>query len=105
MWLIRTIHGDKILDSVDEIKNTNKKDVVKIYSLSEVEYDTLISTSDIRDCIYKYLKGKQLGKDEVVNYVSEVLDIKKADVSKVITSMKKEKIIYTVRDFGWIGID
>ena len=29
MWLIRTIHGDKILDSVDEIKNTNKKFVKK----------------------------------------------------------------------------
>ena len=85
MWLIRTIHGDKILDSVDEIKNTNKKDVVK----KEIKKETFPFKDILRNR----------------TDLSEVLDIKKADVSKVITSMKKEKIIYTVRDFGWIGID
>lgn len=46
-----------------------------------------------------------MDKDTIVNYVSESLDVKKNDVSKVITAMKKEKIIYVVKDFGWLGID
>ena len=64
-----------------------------------------MSTADIRDCIYHYVKGDQIDKETVVNYVSETLGIRKSDVSKVITAMKKEKIIYVVRDMGWIGID
>lgn len=105
MYLVRTINGDKILESANEVKNIDKKDIVKIYSLSETDYDSLVSTADIRDCIYHYVKGDQIDKETVVNYVSETLGIRKSDVSKVITAMKKEKIIYVVRDMGWIGID
>ena len=44
-------------------------------------------------------------KDAIVDYVSETLDVKKKEVSKVINAMKKEKIIYVVEEFGWLGIN
>ncbi len=105
MYLVRTINGDKVLDSANEVKNLNKKDIINVYSLSEVDFDDLVSTSDIRDCIYKYLKGRQTDKEDIVDYVSEALSVKKNDVSKVITAMKKEKIIYVVKEWNWLGID
>lgn len=105
MYLVKTKNGDKILNSTNDIKNINKNDIIEIYFLTKVEYDSLVSTSDIRDCIYNFLKGHQIDKDEVLEYVSEKLDVKKNEVSKVITAMKKEKIIYIVKDFNWLGID
>ena len=105
MYLVRTDNGDKVVEIANEIKTLDKDKVVKVYSLSEVNYDSLVSTSDIRDCIYDYLKGEQIAKEVVIDYVSGKLNIKKNDVSKVITAMKKEKIIYVVEDFGWLGID
>ena len=41
----------------------------------------------------------------MIEYVAEKLNVKKNEVSKVITAMKKEKIVYAVEDFGWLGID
>lgn len=105
MYLVRTKSGDKILETANEVKNINKSEIIQMYSLSEVEYDSIISNSDIRDCIYSCLKGDQKLKEDVLDFVSGTLDVKKSEVSKVITAMKKEKIIYTVADFGWIGID
>ena len=105
MYLIRMNDGDKIVETTNEVKELNKNKIAKIYLLTEVDYDSIVYTSDIRDCIYNYLKGTQMDKDTIVNYVSESLDVKKNDVSKVITAMKKEKIIYVVKDFGWLGID
>ena len=40
----------------------------------------------------------------LVSYVSETLNVKKNEVSKVITEMKKEKIIYVEKDFGSLGM-
>lgn len=105
MYLVRTDNGDKVVETANEVKFLDKNKIVKIYSLTEVEYDSLVSTSDIRDCIYTYLKGNQMNKETVIDYVSEILGIKKNEVSKVITTMKKEKIIYVVKDDGWLGID
>lgn len=105
MYLVKTSSGDKFLNSVNEIKNINKNEIIGIYTLVEVNYDSLVSTSDIRDCIYDYLKGHQKYKEDILEYVSMKLDVKKKDVSKVITSMKKEKIIYVVEEDGWLGID
>lgn len=105
MYLIRMNDGDKIVETTNEVKDLDKNKIEKIYSLTEVDYDSIVSTSDIRDCIYNYLKGKQIAKEVVIDYVSEKLNIKKNDVSKVITAMKKEKNIYVVEDFGWLGID
>lgn len=105
MYLVITDNGDEIVDTAEEIKSLEKTKIRKIYSLTEVDYDSLVSTSDIRDCIYNYLKGDQVDKDEVVNYVTESLNVKKREVSKVITAMKKEKIIYVVKEYGWLGIN
>jgi CTP synthase (UTP-ammonia lyase) len=105
MYLVKTTNGDKILNSADAVKSIKKEDIEKIYFLTEVNYDSVISNADIRDCIYSYLKGKQLSKETVVDYVASVLDVKKNEVSKVITAMKREKIIYVERDYGSIGID
>lgn len=105
MYLVKTTNGDKILNSADAVKSIKKEDIEKIYFLTEVNYDSVISNADIRDCIYSYLKGKQLSKETVVDYVASVLGVKKNEVSKVITAMKREKIIYVERDYGSIGID
>lgn len=105
MYLVKTNSGNKILDSANEVKSINKNDIIGVYALVEVNYDSLISTSDIRDCVYDYLKGTQATKDRVLEYVSGRLDVKKNEVSKVITAMKKEKIIYVVEDDGWLGIN
>lgn len=105
MYLVKTTNGDKILNSADAVKSIKKEDIEKIYFLTEVNYNSVISNADIRDCIYSYLKGKQLSKETVVDYVASVLDVKKNEVSKVITAMKREKIIYVERDYGSIGID
>ena len=105
IYLVRTNSGDKIVDTAEEIKELDKLKIRKIYSLSEVDYDSLVSTSDIRDCIYSLLKGDQVDRNEVINYVAEKLDIKKKEVSKVITAMKKEKVIYVVEEFDWLGIN
>lgn len=105
MYLVRTKNGDNVVSTANGVKEFNKNEIEKIYSLSEVDYDSVVSTSDIRDCIYKCLKGSQQSKDDVLNSVTEILGIKKNEVSKVITEMKREKIIYVVKDFGWLGID
>lgn len=105
MYLVRTNNGDKVVETANEVKSLDKNKIVKTYALTEVNYDSLVSTADIRDCVYNYLKGHQLDKSEVINYVSEILGVKKSDVSKVITGMKKEKIIYVVKDVDWLGID
>lgn len=103
MYLVRTDNGNELVDTAEEIKALDRANIRKIYSLSEVDYDSLVSTSDIRDCIYNYLKGDQVDKDDVVNYVAETLNVKKKEVFKVITAMKKEKIICC--QGLWLGIN
>ena len=44
-------------------------------------------------------------KEKILEYVSEKLGVKKNEVSKVVTAMKKENVIYVVEDDGWLGID
>ena len=105
MYLIRTIEGtDEVVTTADEVKKFDKNEVKKIYILSEVDYDDLVSTADIRDCICSYIKKGPEPKEDVIDYVANNLKVKKSDVSKVITIMKKEKILYVEKDFGWIGI-
>lgn len=105
MYLVRMNDGDKMIETANGVKSLDKNKIIKIYSLTEVDYDLLVSTSDIRDCIYNYLKGNQEDKETIIDYVSEVLGVKKNEVSKVITAMKKDKIIYVVEEFGWLGIN
>lgn len=105
MYLVKTNDSDKIVETVDEVKSLDRNKIIKIYSLTEVDYDSLVSTSDIRDCVYNFLKGTQAAKTTVVDFVSTTLGVKKNEVSKVITVMKKENIIYVEESFGWLGID
>lgn len=55
MYLVKTTNGDKILNSADAVKSIKKEDIEKIYFLTEVNYDSVISNADIRDCIYSYV--------------------------------------------------
>lgn len=105
MYLVRTRQGDKFVESADGVKQINKTDVLEVFMLEKLDYDSIASTSEIRDCIYNYLKGDQIDRDTVLDYVAVTLDVKKSKVSKVINSMIKEKIIYVVEDDGWLGIN
>ena len=66
MYLVKTNSGDKFLNSVNEVKGINKNEIIGVYTLVEVDYDSLISTSDIRECIYSYLKGSPAEKDNII---------------------------------------
>lgn len=68
MYLVKTKSGDKILETANEVKSINKSEVVKIYSLSEVEYDSIVSDSDIRDCVYNYLENNQKSKRGCIGF-------------------------------------
>lgn len=105
MYLVETKNGNIKCNNAEEVKAFTKSEIVNIYLLHKINFDDLVSTADIRDCIYNYLKGKQEPKEDVIEYVSCTLDIRKNEVSKVINAMKKEKIIYVVVDDGWIGIN
>lgn len=106
MYLVQTIEGtDEVVTTADEVKKFGKNEVKRIYALSEVDYDDLVSTADIRDCICSYIiKERGASKDDVLNTVANILNVKKSEVSKVITMLKKEKILYVERDYGWLGI-
>ena len=105
MYLVKTTNGDKIVESANEVKDINRNEVIEVFELIKMEYDSIISTSDIRDCIYSYLKNDQKSKEDVLGYVSKKLDAKKSEISKVITAMKKEKTIYVVEFDGYLGIN
>ena len=106
MYLVITKSDEKIiLNTAEEVKSINKEDISKIYALSEADYNSIVSASDIRDCIYNILKGKQMTKEKVIEIAQLRLGISKSKISKAISAMKKEKIIYVVEDDGWLGID
>lgn len=105
MYLVRTKQGDKFVESADDVKHINKNDVLEVFMLEKLDYDSIASTSEIRDCLYNYLKGDQIDRDTVLDYAAATLDVPKSKVSKVINSMIKEKIIYVVEDDGWLGIN
>ena len=108
LYLVRTKTEDKLVEGIDEVKAFSKGEITGLYALHEIDYDDLVSTEDVRNAICAYLKGTQEPKEDVVESVAEQLDVKKSEVSKVITQMKKEKIIYSVADpllYGYIGID
>lgn len=106
MYLVVMKSNEKVIcNSADEVKTINSKDVDKLYALHETKYDDVVSTADIRTCIYNILKGSQMTKEEVLEEAQCTLGIKKSEISKVITAMKREKIIYDVIDMPCIGID
>lgn len=105
MYLVVTKTNEKLIcKTVDEVKAI-EKEISQIYTMSEVDYNDLVSTADIRSCIFDILKGEQMEKEIVLEQAQQKLGIKKSEISKVITAMKREKIIYVVDDFGWLGIN
>ena len=105
MYLVKTKKDYIICSSAEEVKKYNKSEIIELYTINRVDYDNVVSTGDIRDAIYSFLKGEQHEKDEVLEFISVNLNVKTSEVSKVITAMKKEKIIYVVEEFGWLGIN
>ena len=65
MYLVRTRQGDKFIESAYDVKQINKNDVLEVFMLEKLDYDSIASTSEIRDCIYNYLKGDQVDRDTV----------------------------------------
>ena len=47
MYLVKTTNGDKILNSADAVKSIKKEDIEKIYFLTEVNYDSVISNAAV----------------------------------------------------------
>ena len=110
MYLVKTKSNEnKVCETVTEIKAIPENEVVELYTLTAVDYADVISNASIRDCIYQYLKGNHYPKEDVIEFVADSLEVKRGIVSKVITAMKKEKIIHTVKKaglfYGCIGID
>lgn len=60
---------------------------------------------NIRECIYETLRDKQMSKEKLLDIVHGKTNAKKCEISKIVTQMKREKIIYTVKDFGGLGIN
>lgn len=74
-----------------------------VYSLVPVEASELINDGEIRDVICCILKGNQMTKNDLIEMVIRNIDVAKSRVSKIITKMKKEKLIYDVDDWNYLG--
>ena len=44
MYLVKTKSGNRIIDTVNEVKEIDKNEILEIYFLSKVDYDSLVST-------------------------------------------------------------
>lgn len=97
---------------VNTIKDLEKYDLAKykIYGLTLLDQSELLESEDIRDAISEVLKGNQMPKDAVIDKVQIITSESVSKISKVITKMKKEKMIYLVDDLWdrngkkWIGM-
>ena len=85
---------------VNTIKDLEKYDLAKykIYGLTLLDQSELLESEDIRDAISEVLKGNQMSKDAVIDKVQIITSESVSKISKVITKMKKEKMIYLVDD-------
>lgn len=110
MYLLLNDEEKIIVNSVAEIE---KYDVSKyeIYALSPVDKSILFEDGSIRDEICEVLKGNQMSKDDVVQAVQDATGSTITKINKVISKMKKEKLIYLVDDLWdsagrkWIGME
>ena len=97
------------METVSELEDMDISNC-KVYSLSLIDKSELIFDGEIRDCIYKVLKGEQMEIQRVIDHVQSTLGIPVSKIKKIISKMKKEKIIYYVEDMydleghRWIGI-
>lgn len=97
---------------VNTIRDLEKYDLTKykIYGLTLLDQSELLESENIRDAILLVLKGNQMPKDDVIDKVQIITSESVSKISKVITKMKKEKMIYLVDDLWdrngkkWIGM-
>lgn len=110
MYLLLNNEEKIIVNSVSDIEQYDVSDY-KIYSLVPVENSVLFEEGTIRDKVFEILKGKQMPKDEVVCYVYDNSESTITKINKVISKMKKEKLIFAVDDLydkhgnKWIGME
>jgi len=102
MYLLLNDKEKIIVDTVQEIEKYNLNSY-KVYSLVLVNHSELVSDGEIRDKICCVLKGKQMTKNELLEKVYDYLEVPKTKISKVITEIKKEKLIYNVEDWNCMG--
>ncbi len=104
MYLLLNDKEKIIVDTVQELATRGLQlDEYKIYSLSPVESSELIDDGQIRDAICYVLKDNQMTKSELIETVNINIDVSKSKISKVITKMKREKVIYNVDDWNYLG--
>lgn len=102
MYLLLNDNEKIIINTTQELDNF-QLDKYKVYTLVLVDSSELISDGEIRDTICNVLKGNQMTKRELIDKVNFYLDIPESKISKVITKMKKEKIIYNIDDWDYMG--
>lgn len=102
MYLLMNDNEKVIVETAKELESYNL-DRYEVYSLALVDKTELITDSEIRDIICKILKGNQMTKSELLEKAHDYFEIPKSNVSKVITKMKKEKLIYNVKDWNYLG--
>lgn len=102
MYLLLNDNEKIVINTTPELENF-QLDKYKVYTLVPIDSSELISDGEIRDTICNVLKGNQMTKRELIDKVNLYLDIPESKISKVITKMKKEKIIYNIDDWDYMG--
>lgn len=102
MYLLLNEKEKIILNTVEEFAEYNLSDY-KVYSLVPVDYSILVNDGQIRDEISRILKRGEKTKEDLLQKVSENLEIPKSKISKVITAMKKEGVIFVLDDLDYMG--
>lgn len=105
MYLLMNDKEKIIVETVKELESMNL-DGYEVYTLGKADMSELVNEGCVRDAITKFLKGNQMVKDELIEDVRIYLDIsssKKSRISKIITKMKKEGLVYDVEDWDYMG--
>lgn len=97
MYLVLKDNEKIIIENVNELENIDLSNC-KVYSCALLDTTELLFDKDIRDCIYNVLKGKEMPPDQLVQSVQNSLDVPVSRIRKVVTKMKKEKIIFCLED-------
>lgn len=109
MYLIIKGNERIFVETVKELEKYDS-DEYELYNLIPIDRDKLFQDGHIRDGIVEVLKGKQMAKDKVIDEVQFCTDASITSINKMITQMKKEKLIYLVDDLWdkkgnkWIGM-
>lgn len=110
MYLLLNNEEKIIVNSVVEMENYDLSNY-EIYSLAPVDKNILFENGIIRDEICEVLKDNQIPKDDVLQAVQDATGSTITKINKVISQMKKEKLIYLVDDLWdsagrkWIGME